>query len=189
MCFPSVLLNPNPIDRSLRVLEGADARCPLEICTYTVDFIYTKTYYDYRWHLQALVLCDILSTSEIPGSGKGDQHPLYFASDDLEYQAAFPSKRLGMVNEHQPKYISYGKPNPFMFKNAAYILEKLAIFMHPSSLPTKKVGHQLLGIILKLISMELERLVPLGHLFLQGLAYLVEMIMIHNILRIWLLIP
>uniref|UniRef100_A0A0D9VSQ2 TIGR01456 family HAD hydrolase n=1 Tax=Leersia perrieri TaxID=77586 RepID=A0A0D9VSQ2_9ORYZ len=108
------------------------------------------------WGRDLQVLCDILSTGGLPGSGRGDQPPLYFASDDLEYQAAFPSERLGMgafrialesifnqVNDHQLKYISYGKPNPFVFKNAANILEKLAICMHPSSLPTKKVeGHQ-----------------------------------------------
>uniref|UniRef100_A0A0E0KC80 Uncharacterized protein n=1 Tax=Oryza punctata TaxID=4537 RepID=A0A0E0KC80_ORYPU len=104
------------------------------------------------WGRDLQVLCDILSTGGLPGSGRGDQPPLYFASDDLEYQAAFPSERLGMgafrialesifnqVNDHQLKYISYGKPNPFVFKNAANILEKLAICMHPSSLPTKEV--------------------------------------------------
>lgn len=32
------------------------------------------------------VLCDILSTGGLPGNGKGDQPPLYFAADDLEYQ-------------------------------------------------------------------------------------------------------
>jgi HAD superfamily hydrolase (TIGR01456 family) len=104
------------------------------------------------WGRDLQVLCDILSTGGLPGSGRGDQPPLYFASDDLEYQAAFPSERLGMgafrialesifnqVNDHRLKYISYGKPNPFVFKNAANILEKLAICMHPSSLPTKEV--------------------------------------------------
>jgi hypothetical protein len=27
-----------------------------------------------------------LSTGGLPGNGKGDQPPLYFAADDLEYQ-------------------------------------------------------------------------------------------------------
>ncbi|XP_006649887.1 uncharacterized protein YKR070W isoform X1 [Oryza brachyantha] len=108
------------------------------------------------WGRDLQVLCDILSTGGLPGSGRRDQPPLYFAADDLEYQAAFPSERLGMgafrialesifnqVNDHQLKYVSYGKPNPFVFKNAANILEKLAICMHPSSPPAKEVeGHR-----------------------------------------------
>ncbi|KAF0903939.1 hypothetical protein E2562_030078 [Oryza meyeriana var. granulata] len=48
------------------------------------------------WGRDLQVLCDILSTGGLPGSGTGDQPPLYFASDDLEYQAGFPSERLGM---------------------------------------------------------------------------------------------
>jgi len=38
------------------------------------------------WGRDLQVLCDILSTGGLPGSGKGDQPPLYFAADDLEYQ-------------------------------------------------------------------------------------------------------
>ncbi|XP_015690348.1 uncharacterized protein YKR070W isoform X2 [Oryza brachyantha] len=66
------------------------------------------------WGRDLQVLCDILSTGGLPGSGRRDQPPLYFAADDLEYQAAFPSERLGMgafrialesifnqVNDHQ----------------------------------------------------------------------------------------
>ncbi|KAF2938679.1 mitochondrial hydrolase YKR070W isoform X2 [Oryza sativa Japonica Group] len=92
------------------------------------------------WGRDLQVLCDILSTGGLPGSGRGDQPPLYFASDDLEYQAAFPSERLGM---------------------GAFRIALESIF---------------------------NQLDPLGHLFLQGLAYLGERIMIHSILLIWLLI-
>uniref|UniRef100_A0A0E0NTI4 Uncharacterized protein n=1 Tax=Oryza rufipogon TaxID=4529 RepID=A0A0E0NTI4_ORYRU len=42
------------------------------------------------WGRDLQVLCDILSTGGLPGSGRGDQPPLYFASDDLEYQAGPP---------------------------------------------------------------------------------------------------
>ncbi|KAL5217497.1 hypothetical protein ABZP36_018181 [Zizania latifolia] len=112
------------------------------------------------WGRDLQVLCDILSTGGLPGSGRGDQPPLYFASDDLEYQAAFPSERLGMgafrialesifnqVNDHQLKYISYGKPNPFVFKNAANILEKLVMSIYPCSLQTKELKDQHLSTI------------------------------------------
>ncbi|KAG8063831.1 hypothetical protein GUJ93_ZPchr0003g17507 [Zizania palustris] len=112
------------------------------------------------WGRDLQVLCDILSTGGLPGSGRGDQPPLYFASDDLEYQAAFPSERLGMgafrialesifnqVNDHQLKYISYGKPNPFVFKNAANILEKLAMSIYPCLLQTKELKDQHLSTI------------------------------------------
>ncbi|TKV96736.1 hypothetical protein SEVIR_9G449100v4 [Setaria viridis] len=104
------------------------------------------------WGRDLQVLFDILSTGGLPGSGKGDQPPLYFAADDLEYQAAFPSERLGMgafrialesifnqINDHPLKYTSYGKPNPFVFKNAANILEKLVMSMYPNSQTSKEV--------------------------------------------------
>ncbi|KAL6645771.1 hypothetical protein ACP70R_017379 [Stipagrostis hirtigluma subsp. patula] len=105
------------------------------------------------WGRDLQVLCDILSTGGLPGSEKGDQPPLYFAADDLEYQAAFPSERLGMgafrialesifnqINDHPLKYTSYGKPNPLVFKNAANILEKLVMSMYPNSQASKEVN-------------------------------------------------
>lgn len=108
------------------------------------------------WGRDLQVLCDILSTGGLPGNGKGGQPPLYFAADDLEYQAAFPSERLGMgafrialesifnqVSDLPLKYTSYGKPNPFVFKKAANILEKLAMDIYPNSQPTTDVkDHQ-----------------------------------------------
>nr|TKV96737.1 hypothetical protein SEVIR_9G449100v2 [Setaria viridis] len=42
------------------------------------------------WGRDLQVLFDILSTGGLPGSGKGDQPPLYFAADDLEYQSCAP---------------------------------------------------------------------------------------------------
>ncbi|KAK9123773.1 hypothetical protein Sjap_013375 [Stephania japonica] len=150
-----------------------------------------------------LVLCDILRTGGLPGTGTEHQPPLYFASDDLLYQvrdeiecdgqysvnlnhyendidgnggivrrecslvspskkndvanigvannwgavlrggqhlAAFPAERLGMgafrialegiYNSIHPSpldYTSYGKPNPFVFKNAELTLKQLPL--------------------------------------------------------------
>ncbi|XP_022746352.1 uncharacterized protein YKR070W-like isoform X3 [Durio zibethinus] len=67
---------------------------------------------------------------------------VFVVSDPVDWgrdiQAAFPSKRLGMgafrialesiFNRINPKgleYVSYGKPNPFVFKNAEAILNQL----------------------------------------------------------------
>ncbi|GJN08221.1 hypothetical protein PR202_ga26117 [Eleusine coracana subsp. coracana] len=98
-------------------------------------------------------------------------HPLYdvyaervkgvfIVSDPVDWgrdlQAAFPSERLGMgafrialesiynkINDHPLKYTSYGKPNPFVFKNAASILEKLVMNMYPNSQTSNEVNdHQ-----------------------------------------------
>jgi len=43
------------------------------------------------------------------------------------------------INDHPLKYTSYGKPNPFVFKNAASILEKLLMSMYPNSMSSKEV--------------------------------------------------
>ncbi|RVW56823.1 Haloacid dehalogenase-like hydrolase domain-containing 5 [Vitis vinifera] len=89
------------------------------------------------------VLCDVLRTGGLPGRETGHQPPLYFANDDLEYQAAFPSERLGMgafrialeaiFNRIHPKaleYTSFGKPSPSVFKNAETILSQLVSSLH-----------------------------------------------------------
>ncbi|KAH7537345.1 hypothetical protein FEM48_Zijuj03G0082700 [Ziziphus jujuba var. spinosa] len=90
------------------------------------------------WGRDIQVLCDILRSGGLPGQKNGHQPPLYFAADDLEYQAAFPSERLGMgafrtalesvfnrIHHDVLQYISFGKPNPFVFKNAEAILRQL----------------------------------------------------------------
>ncbi|XP_022746351.1 uncharacterized protein YKR070W-like isoform X2 [Durio zibethinus] len=90
------------------------------------------------WGRDIQVLCDVLRSGGLHREANRNQPPLYFAADDLEYQAAFPSKRLGMgafrialesiFNRINPKgleYVSYGKPNPFVFKNAEAILNQL----------------------------------------------------------------
>lgn len=87
------------------------------------------------WSRDIQVLCDILRTGGLPGKEIAHQPPLFFASDDLAYQALFPSERLGMgafriaveavFNAIHPaalKYTSYGKPNPLVFKNAETVL-------------------------------------------------------------------
>ncbi|MBA0566674.1 hypothetical protein Golob_011469, partial [Gossypium lobatum] len=90
------------------------------------------------WGRDIQVLCDVLRSGGLPGGANNNQPPLYFAADDLEYQAAFPSKRLGMgafrialesvfnrINPKRLEYVTYGKPNPFVFKNAEVILSQL----------------------------------------------------------------
>ncbi|KAJ6842664.1 uncharacterized protein M6B38_297965 [Iris pallida] len=90
------------------------------------------------WGRDIQVLCDILRSGGIPGREKGHQPPLYFAADDLEYQAAFPCERLGMgafrialesifnkIHSSPLEYISFGKPNPFAFKNAEAVLRQI----------------------------------------------------------------
>ncbi|XP_076893581.1 mitochondrial hydrolase YKR070W-like [Bidens hawaiensis] len=90
------------------------------------------------WSRDIQVLCDILRSGGLPGEKSEHQPHMYFAADDLEYQAVFPSERLGMGAfrialesifnsiHHKPlKYTSFGKPNPFVFKNAESILMEL----------------------------------------------------------------
>nr|GLL36223.1 uncharacterized protein YKR070W-like [Ipomoea trifida] len=91
------------------------------------------------WSRDIQVLCDILRTGGLPGREIAHQPPLFFANDDLAYQALFPAERLGMgafrialesvFNSIHPKaleYTSYGKPNPFVFKNAETTLMQLS---------------------------------------------------------------
>ncbi|XP_031090681.1 uncharacterized protein YKR070W-like [Ipomoea triloba] len=95
------------------------------------------------WGRDIQVLCDILTSGGCPGDENEHQPFLFFAADDLEYQAAFPSERLGLGAfrtalesvfnriHHKPlEYTSFGKPNPFVFKNAEAVLRHLR---HPSS--------------------------------------------------------
>ncbi|KAF5467182.1 hypothetical protein F2P56_017035 [Juglans regia] len=90
------------------------------------------------WGRDIQVLCDILSSGGLPGDDNGQQPPLYFAADDLEYQAAFPSERLGMgafrialesvfnrIHCNALDCVIFGKPNPFVFKNTEAILRQL----------------------------------------------------------------
>ncbi|KAL8257677.1 hypothetical protein R6Q59_029718 [Mikania micrantha] len=90
------------------------------------------------WGRDIQVLCDILRSGGLPGDKSEHQPLMYFAADDLEYQAVFPFERLGMGAfrialesifnsiHHKPlKYTSFGKPNPFVYKNAESILMQL----------------------------------------------------------------
>ncbi|KAI5648765.1 hypothetical protein M9H77_34770 [Catharanthus roseus] len=90
------------------------------------------------WGRDIQVLCDILTFGGLSGDTIEHQPPLYFAADDLQYQAAFPSERLGMGAfrialesvynriHHKPlEYTIFGKPNPFVFRNAEIILRNL----------------------------------------------------------------
>ncbi|XP_050385382.1 uncharacterized protein YKR070W isoform X2 [Argentina anserina] len=87
------------------------------------------------WGRDIQVLCDILRSGGIPGWKNCYQPDLYFAADDLEYQAAFPSQRLGMgalrialesifnrIHHNNLEYVTFGKPNPFVFKNTEALL-------------------------------------------------------------------
>ncbi|XP_021889796.1 uncharacterized protein YKR070W [Carica papaya] len=95
------------------------------------------------WSRDIQVLCDILRTGGLPGREMGTQPHLYFANDDLEYQATFPTERLGMgafrialesiynrIHRNPLEYTSFGKPNPFVFKNAEDVLKQLVSSLH-----------------------------------------------------------
>ncbi|XP_078430196.1 hydrolase family protein / HAD-superfamily protein isoform X2 [Wolffia australiana] len=90
------------------------------------------------WGRDIQVLCDILRSGGLPGEENGFQPSLFFAADDLEYQAAFPCKRLGMgafrlalesifnrISHNPLQYTSFGKPNLVAFKSAEGVLEQL----------------------------------------------------------------
>ncbi|KAH7864145.1 hypothetical protein Vadar_026311 [Vaccinium darrowii] len=107
------------------------------------------------WSRDIQVLCDILRTGGLPGSKIAHQPPLYFANDDLEYQAVFPSERLGMgafrialesifnsIHPNALEYTSFGKPNPSVFKNAETVLGEL---VNPSPDTIQSANHQIGG--------------------------------------------
>ncbi|XP_071722958.1 mitochondrial hydrolase YKR070W-like [Rutidosis leptorrhynchoides] len=92
------------------------------------------------WGRDIQVLCDVLRSGGLPGQVNGLQPSLYFAADDLEYQASFSSKRLGIgafrmalecifnrIHTDALEYTIYGKPNPFVFKNAEKILYEILL--------------------------------------------------------------
>lgn len=98
------------------------------------------------WSRDVQVLCDILRTGGRPGLEISHQPPLYFANDDLAYQALFPSERLGMgafrialegifncIHPNKLEYTSYGKPQPLAFKNAESVLKQVALSAYASS--------------------------------------------------------
>ncbi|KAI8029236.1 Uncharacterized protein YKR070W [Camellia lanceoleosa] len=95
------------------------------------------------WGRDIQVLCDILRSRGLPAENNRHQPALYFAADDLEYQAAFPAERLGMgafrialesifnrIHHSALEYTSFGKPNPFVFKNAETILRQIQASCH-----------------------------------------------------------
>ncbi|XP_050209567.1 uncharacterized protein YKR070W-like [Mercurialis annua] len=90
------------------------------------------------WGRDIQVLCDVLRSGGLPGQDNGHQPHLYFAADDLEYQAAFASQRLGLgafrialesifnrIHHNALDYTTFGKPNPFVFNNAEAVLSQL----------------------------------------------------------------
>ncbi|KAL3530659.1 hypothetical protein ACH5RR_009981 [Cinchona calisaya] len=90
------------------------------------------------WSRDIQVLCDILRTGGLPGREIAHQPPIYFANDDLAYQALFPAERLGMgafrialesifnrIHPNNMEYTSFGKPSPFVFKNAENVLTQV----------------------------------------------------------------
>ncbi|KAJ4725939.1 hydrolase family protein / HAD-superfamily protein [Melia azedarach] len=98
------------------------------------------------WSRDIQVLCDILRTGGLPGREIGHQPHLYFANDDLEYQATFPSERLGMgafrialesifnrIHPNPLAYTSFGKPSPLVFQNAELVLKKLLSSVYSNS--------------------------------------------------------
>ncbi|XXG74800.1 hypothetical protein AAC387_Pa07g3425 [Persea americana] len=98
------------------------------------------------WGRDIQVVCNILRSGGFPGKKNGHQPPLFFAADDLEYQAAFPSERLGMgalrialesvfnkIHHGSLKYTSFGKPNPAAFMNAEAILKQIQSICYPDT--------------------------------------------------------
>ncbi|XWS75090.1 hypothetical protein CRYUN_Cryun01aG0055100 [Craigia yunnanensis] len=78
------------------------------------------------WGKDIQVLCDILRSGGLPGDANRKQPPLYFAADDLEYQNCTREHLQQVrINPKGLEYVSYGKPNPFVFKNAEAILSQL----------------------------------------------------------------
>ncbi|MCO5578442.1 hypothetical protein L7F22_032284 [Adiantum nelumboides] len=90
------------------------------------------------------VLCDVLRSGGCPGRRHGNQPPLYFAADDVEYQAAFSVERLGMgafrialesifnrISKIPLVYTSFGKPKVAVFRGAENSLLKVAEVMEP----------------------------------------------------------
>ncbi|CAN6471035.1 unnamed protein product [Victoria cruziana] len=90
------------------------------------------------WGRDIQVLCDVLRSGGLPGREISHQPPLFFANNDLEYQAVFPTNRLGMgaylialesifnrIHDNALKYTCFGKPNPSVFRNAEKILSRL----------------------------------------------------------------
>ncbi|KAA0036978.1 hypothetical protein E6C27_scaffold86G00590 [Cucumis melo var. makuwa] len=105
------------------------------------------------WSRDIQVLCDILRTGGLPGREFGNQPDLYFAHDDLEYQAAFPCERFGMgafrialesiynkIHPHALQYTCYGKPNPLVFHNAESVL-KLVSSIHQNKVDANAETH------------------------------------------------
>ncbi|KAK6136204.1 hypothetical protein DH2020_030036 [Rehmannia glutinosa] len=105
------------------------------------------------WGRDIQVLCDILTSGGVPGEENGPQPPLYFAADDLQYQAAFPSERLGIgafrialesvfnrIHDKPLEYTSFGKPNPFVFRNAETVLRHLLQSSHSSNVGTENAN-------------------------------------------------
>ncbi|KAM5583898.1 hypothetical protein ABKV19_003665 [Rosa sericea] len=107
------------------------------------------------WSRDIQVLCDILRTGGLPGREIGHQPQLYFAHDDLAYQAAFPSERFGLgafrialesifnrIHPHALEYTTFGKPNSFVFKNAELVLKQLVSSVHDNAQVAK---HEIAG--------------------------------------------
>ncbi|KAM7278986.1 hypothetical protein ACFE04_006120 [Oxalis oulophora] len=95
------------------------------------------------WSRDIQVLSDILRTGGLPGKGMGHQPDLFFSHDDLEYQANFPTGRFGLgafriafesvfncIHPHALKYVTFGKPNPVVFRNAENALTQLKSSLH-----------------------------------------------------------
>ncbi|KAH8948515.1 hypothetical protein BDL97_11G098100 [Sphagnum fallax] len=93
------------------------------------------------WGRDLQVLCDVLRSGGLPGKAESEspQPPLFFAADDLEYQAKFPVTRFGMgafrlaletlykeVVGHPLAYHSYGKPKAVVYKLAENSLQHVA---------------------------------------------------------------
>ncbi|KAL3750873.1 hypothetical protein ACJRO7_011801 [Eucalyptus globulus] len=131
------LLNVLSIDEYTSCFDSIDPLAPYKTWTTKPDIDQNSTSND-MVNRKIAVLCDKLRIGGLPGKETGKQPHLFFANDDLEYQATFPAERLGMgalrialeaiYNRIHPiplAYTSYGKPNPFVYGNAETMLRNL----------------------------------------------------------------
>ncbi|KGN64721.1 uncharacterized protein YKR070W [Cucumis sativus] len=130
----------------------ADLTEKKKICSEKVEAVFIVSD-SVDWSRDIQVLCDILRTGGLPGREFGNQPDLYFAHDDLEYQAAFPCERFGMgafrialqsiynkIHPHALQYTCYGKPNPLVFHNAESVL-KLVSSIHQNKVDVNTETH------------------------------------------------
>ncbi|XP_039163025.1 LOW QUALITY PROTEIN: haloacid dehalogenase-like hydrolase domain-containing 5 [Eucalyptus grandis] len=81
------------IDQNITSNEMAKRKIAVQTQSVQAAFVVSDSV---DWSRDIQVLCDVLRTGGLPGKETNKQPHLFFANDDLEYQATFPAERLGM---------------------------------------------------------------------------------------------